>query len=113
MATLLGLAALFAVAAGDCELYRTTGYTASDYPGLTADGSTTTVAALARGERIAAGSYNLPLGSYVDVEDLGVWRIADRGRLGPRHLDLLVATRAEAYALTGFRVACPLDDGGL
>lgn len=89
-----------------CETYWVTGYAASDYPGWTADSSTTTVAALNRGEPIAAGSYNLPFGTMVDIDGLGRYRIADRGHLGARHIDVLVWTRAEAYALTGYRTVC-------
>ncbi len=81
-----------------CEVYTITAYAASDYPGWTADGTTTTVGALNRGEAIAAGSYNLPFGSYVQVLGVGVYRIADRGHLEARHVDLLMRTRSEALA---------------
>jgi 3D (Asp-Asp-Asp) domain-containing protein len=90
-----------------CEQYRITGYTVLDFPGITADG-TSTQGAIARGEHIVAASYNLPLGSYVFIEGLGVHRVADRGHLDARHLDVLVATYAQAYALTGYRKACPM-----
>ena len=79
-----------------CEPYVITAYAASDYPGWTADGSTTTVAALNRGENIAAASYNVPFGAYVQVLGVGVYRVADRGHLGPRHIDVLMRTRGEA-----------------
>ena len=89
---------------GPCESYQITGYTSTDYPGLTADGTPTPGNEWA----ITAASYNLPLGSYVWVDGVGTLRVADRGQLGARHLDILVSTRAEAYALTGWRTACPL-----
>ena len=93
-----------------CELYRTTGYVASEFPGLTADG-TSTLGALARGEQIAAGSWNLPLGTYVEVDGYGIYRIADRGYLDARHVDLLVSTRAEAFEVTGYRQVCVVQGG--
>lgn len=91
-----------------CFTAKITGYSVDDYPGWTADGSTTTRGAMARGEKIAAASYNVPLGSYISVDGLGVFRAADRGHLGPLHVDVLVASRAEAYALTGYRRVCVL-----
>lgn len=78
------------------ESYFITGYVRGDFAGPTADGTP-----ILTDEAIAAGSYNLPLGSYVYAEGLGVYRIADRGYLGRRHLDLAVWSREEAYTLTG------------
>ncbi len=79
-----------------CETYVITAYAASDYPGWTADGSTTTVGALNRGEPIAAASWNVPMGAYVQVVGLGSYRVADRGHLGARHIDVLMRTHSEA-----------------
>ena len=62
-------------------------------------------------EPIAAASWNIPLGSMVVVEDAGVFRVADRGRLGPGHIDILVDTRAEALALTSTRNVCVFPPG--
>lgn len=81
-----------------CEPYTITAYAASDYPGWTADGSTTTVAALNRGENIAAASYNVPMGAYVQIMGVGVYRVADRGHLGARHIDILMRYRSDALA---------------
>jgi len=106
LSVVLGIFALLSVARSDCEQFRITGYVAGEYPGLTADGSTTTLDALARGELLAAAGYDVPMGSFLDVDGLGVYRVADRGQLGYRHLDLLVATRSEAFALTGYRRVC-------
>ena len=110
MNVLLGLLMLAAGQSG-CERYVVTGYVAAEYPGWTADGSTTAVGALARGEPIAAGSYNLPFDTLVAVDGLGQFRIADRGHLGARHIDILVRTRAEAYALTSWRDVCVIGRG--
>lgn len=88
--------------AGPCETYRITGYVHTG--NLTADGTVT----YGNEWQITAASYNLPLGSYVWVEGIGVLRVADRGHLGPRHLDVLVGSVSEAYQLTGYRAACPL-----
>ena len=93
----LGVAAVPSpVSAQECSEFVVTAYAASDYPGLTADGSTTTVAALNRGERIAAASSWVPFGSYVQVVGVGNFRVADRGYLGPKHLDILMRSRYEA-----------------
>jgi len=90
----------------NCDLYRITGYASTDFPGWTADGSTTTVGALAGGQWIAAASWNIPMGAKVEIQDVGTYRVADRGMLGPRHIDVLVPSRADAYALTSDRVVC-------
>ena len=89
-----------------CDTYRITGYSVAAYPGRTADGSTTTTGAMARGEWIAAASYNIPFGAQVEIEGIGTYRVVDRGHLGARHIDVLVMTDAEAYALTSTRRAC-------
>lgn len=89
-----------------CEMYRITGYASTDFPGVTADGSTTTVGALAGGQWIAAASWNIPMGAKVEIQDIGTYRVADRGMLGPRHIDVLVPSRADAYALTSNREVC-------
>lgn len=82
--------------AQECEPYTITAYAASDYPGVTADGTTTTVGALNRGESIAAASYNVPFGAYVQVLGVGIYEVRDRGHLGARHIDVLMRTRSEA-----------------
>lgn len=102
MTGLIALALLLtahAPAASECSPYTITAYAASEYPGVTADGSTTTWGALNRGEQIVAASYNLPFDASVWVEGLGEARVADRGRLGPRHIDWLVADRATALEI--------------
>lgn len=76
-------------------VWTITYYAASDYGGLTADGSTTTWQALARGEAIVA-SVSLPFGTYVEIDGLGVARVADTGRLGWCQLDYLVASHDDA-----------------
>jgi 3D (Asp-Asp-Asp) domain-containing protein len=94
---LLGVALLLTSAG--CSSYTITAFAASEYPGWTADGSTTTWGALNRGEQIVAASYNLPFGAWVEVEGLGGGVVRDRGHLGPRHIDWLVATRGEALEI--------------
>jgi 3D (Asp-Asp-Asp) domain-containing protein len=81
-----------ALAFSQCERYTITAYSIEDFPGRTYDGTPT------RGNAgvIAAGSWNLPIGTIVEVEGVGVYRIADRGRLGNRHLDLLFQSTREA-----------------
>jgi 3D (Asp-Asp-Asp) domain-containing protein len=70
-----------------------TAYASEDYPGLAADNQTPT-----RGNEgvIAAGGSNYPMGSYVSVEGLGSYRIADRGHLAASQIDVLMVTHAAA-----------------
>lgn len=75
-----------------CMMYTITAYSVEDFPGFTADGTPT----IGNAGRIAAASYDLPLGTYVSIDGLGVYRIADRGMLGHRHIDVLMATTREA-----------------
>lgn len=87
-----------------CEPYTITGYTRDCCSNRTADGTSVWT-----DEPIAAGSYNLPLGSWVNVEGLGQFRIADRGLLNRRHVDILVDTTEQARALTSEREVCRMD----
>lgn len=101
---------LLSLAQPACETYYITGYAASDFPGVTADGSTTTVQALSAGDHIVAASYNLPFDTLITIEELPhVYRVADRGHLGTRHIDVLVWTRGEAFELTGYREVCTVN----
>ena len=79
-----------------------TGYVKGD-PHLsnrTADGTS-----IWSGEWLVA-STTYPFGAVIWIEDLGYFRVADRGDLGPRHLDVLVDSYGQAYQLTGWRQAC-------
>ena len=82
----------------NCRQSVVTFYSSQDYPGRTADG-TSTVGALASGDWIAAGGSRYRLGDVVDVDGFGQYRIADRGHLSPDQVDILVATTAEAIQL--------------
>lgn len=84
-----------------CAVYTITGYVRTEFSDYTADGTP-----ILTDEPIAASGYDLPFGAMVDVDGLGIFRIADRGLLGPRHLDIAVWSRAEAYAITGRYRAC-------
>lgn len=88
----------------DCEQYHITGYTRDCCSDRTADGTS-----IWTDEPIAAGSYNLPLGSWVNVDGLGSYRIADRGLLYRRHIDIPVDTVDQARALTSEREVCRID----
>jgi 3D (Asp-Asp-Asp) domain-containing protein len=62
-------------------------------------------------EPIAAASWNIPMGSYVEVEGVGTYRVADRGMLGSSGwVDIAVYSHAEALALTDVRTVCVLTD---
>jgi hypothetical protein len=84
-----------------CEVYKITGYVRTEYSPWTFDGTS-----IYTDEPIVAASWNLPIDTVVDVEGLGQFRVADRGHLGARHIDVAVWTRAEAFALTGWRTIC-------
>jgi 3D (Asp-Asp-Asp) domain-containing protein len=94
---------LLAVPSADgwCAEGRITGYVRSEYGPLTADGTP-----ILTDEPIAAAGYAIPLGSYVDVDGVGSFRVADRGMLGPTDVDIAVWSRADAYALTSTRRVC-------
>lgn len=101
MSLLVGLLALALVVIepGECHDMLITYYSAEDYPGLTADSSTTTWGSLHRGEPIVAAGPDLPFDAYVWIEGRDVYRVADRGgQVGLRRIDILVATTAEATA---------------
>ena len=114
-AYMLGLAALFLIEATApveapaeapwCGKTRLTGYVRTEFSPWTFDGTS-----IYADEPIAAASWDVALGSLAEVEGLGVFRVADRGRLGngtpTPWLDIAVWTRAEAYALTGYRNVC-------
>lgn len=83
--------------AGWCGTFHVTGYNVNA-PGMsawTADGTSSRTA-----EPIAAAHGSIPFGSVVTFPDLGSYRVADRGRLGPSDVDIRVWSDAEAYALT-------------
>lgn len=75
-----------------CESYVITAYSVEMFGGTTADGTRTP----GNAGIIAAGSRNLPFNTYVQIEGLGTYRIADRGHLGTRHIDVLMQTTREA-----------------
>jgi 3D (Asp-Asp-Asp) domain-containing protein len=81
------------------ETYWVTGYNRLD-PAMntrTADGTH-----ILTDEPIVAASYNLPFDTIIEIEGLGVYRVADRGHLRARHIDVAVWSNAEAYAITGY-----------
>lgn len=88
-----------------CEPYTITGYVRGHGNPYTAN----SVSVWTR-EWIAAGSYNLPFGTVVQVQfpnGPAEYRIEDRGGgLGRRHIDILVDTVSEARALTSTRTVC-------
>ncbi|MFN0071564.1 MAG: 3D domain-containing protein [Chloroflexota bacterium] len=90
-----------------CETYRITGYVRGAHSPWTYDGTSVWTQ-----EPIAAASWNVPINSVVQVEGTGVFRVADRGGgLSARHIDILVNSRAEALAITGWRQVCMLKSG--
>jgi 3D (Asp-Asp-Asp) domain-containing protein len=98
LASLLSAAPAYAA----CETMRVTGYSSGDYPGLTASGLPT------RGNEwtLVASHPRFSFGQVLEVEGLGPLVVADRGRLGTGHIDVLVPSRADAFALTGYREVC-------
>lgn len=91
---------------GWCQNARITGYVRGEYSPWTFDGTSIWE------EGIAAASWNIPIGSLVDVDGYGTVRIADRGMLGSSGwIDIAVWTRAEAFALTSVRQICVRPPG--
>ena len=84
-----------------CREAWVTGYVRGAGNPRTFDGTPITT-----GEPIAAAHWSVPLGSLVEVEGVGIFRVADRGRLGPGDIDIAVWSRAEAYQLTGTYTVC-------
>jgi 3D (Asp-Asp-Asp) domain-containing protein len=100
MTPLIAAALLLTTHAAPADLgcggvWTITAYAAEDFPGVVADGSTTTWNALARGEAIVA-SVSLSTGTKVVIDDLGVATVRDTGYLAPCQLDYLMATHWEA-----------------
>ncbi len=92
-ALVLGAVALsVGLAQSGCSATTITAYSVEQYPGTTTDGTRTPGQAGA----IVAASYNYPLGSYVTIENMGTYRVADRGRLGANHIDVLMNLTSEA-----------------
>ena len=101
-ALLIAMTTLGLPEASWCQSARVTGYVRTEYSRWTFDGTD-----ILSDEPIAAASWNIPIGSYVDVADYGTVRIADRGMLGSAgHIDIAVWSRAEAFALTSVREIC-------
>jgi 3D (Asp-Asp-Asp) domain-containing protein len=105
----LGGGSVGGVAAAEpaCREMRITGYVRSEGGARTYDGTS-----IYADEAIVAASWDIPLGSTVEVEGLGTFRVADRGMLGSSGwIDIAVWSRAEAYRLTGRRTVCVLPPG--
>lgn len=88
----LGLTASTVGAQANCAVATVSAYSVEQYPGQTADGTPTQ----GNAGVIAAGGSNYALGSYVWVEGLGTYRIADRGHLAASQVDVLMQTIYEA-----------------
>lgn len=88
-----------------CFPARATGYSSSQFPGLTLDGTPT------QGNEwtIMAAARRYPMGRYYQIVGLGTFRVADRGMLDEHGIDfdILVRTVEEAYAVTGWYEVCP------
>jgi 3D (Asp-Asp-Asp) domain-containing protein len=89
-----------------CGRSFTTGYVRTEHGTHTADGTP-----IWTQEPIAAAGYSIPLGSYVEVEGLGRYRVADRGMLGADNIDIAVWDRATAFQITGMRGYCVYPPG--
>lgn len=77
-----------------------TGYTETGNP--TADGTPTT----GQTWGLAAAHPSVPFDTIAAVDGLGVFRVADRGALGPNDLDVLVESSTQAHAITGSYRTC-------
>lgn len=86
---------------GWCYLGLVTGYVRTEHGSHTYDGTP-----IWTDEPIAAAGWDIPINALVSVEDVGLFRVADRGLLGNGHIDVAVWTRSEAFAITGHRQVC-------
>jgi hypothetical protein len=88
-----------------CGQTKVTAYVRGEGSDRTFDGTSIWTA-----ERIAAASWDVRMGSLAEVAGLGVYRVADRGRLGSGDpmpwLDVAVWSAAEAYGMTSVRTVC-------
>lgn len=92
-----------------CRTMRITGYSRYEYSGHTYDGTP-----ILTGEPIVAASWDVPIDSTVEIEGLGTYRVADRGMLGSSGwIDVAVWSRADAFAITGWREVCVYPPGGV
>lgn len=89
---------------GYCRQVWTTGFVRTEFSPWTFDGTS-----IYTDEPIVAASWDIPIGAHVVLAGVGRFRVADRGMLGSNGwVDVATWTRAEAYALTGWRHACIL-----
>ena len=96
------LVALLSFNGGWCDDFKITGYVRGTMNPRTADGTS-----IYTDEWIVAASYDVPMGATVDLGELGVYRVADRGGgLAYRHIDVAVWSYERAYQLTGRHEAC-------
>ena len=88
-----------------CGNVKLTAYVRTEFSPWTYDGTDVRTE-----EKIVAASWDVKMGSLADIDGLGTFRVADRGHLGNgvphTWVDVAVWSRAEAYALTGFRRVC-------
>lgn len=89
-------------------IYKITGYVRTEFSPWTHDGTS-----IYTDEKIVAASWNIPTDTLLRVEGLDyTYRVADRGHLSARHIDVAVWTRAEAFELTSEREVCVVEWGG-
>jgi len=104
---LVAIGVLNALEAPWCGPTKITGYVRTEFSSRTYDGTP-----IWTEEPIVAASWDVALGSLVEIEGLEgtTFRVADRGHLGNGYplpwVDVAVWTRSEAYALTGVRHVC-------
>lgn len=89
----------------NCAPYRITFYSSEAFPGYTRNGTRTV------GNEwtlVAVDPNYIPLGSYVWIDGLGEFTAADTGGgVRGRHVDVLVYTQSEAFALgVQYRTVC-------
>jgi 3D (Asp-Asp-Asp) domain-containing protein len=84
----------------ECQVWKVTGYVHTG--NRTASGMVT----YGNEWAIAAAHYRIPFGYTIDLEGIEPLSIQDRGRLSANHIDVLVNSVAEAYALTGHYWGC-------
>lgn len=88
--------ALFAVAL-QCQTFTITAYSVEQFPGRTYSGLSTQGQAGVIAAEGRPGSHHFAIGTWIDIDGVGVYRVEDRGGgLIGRHVDILMATTREA-----------------
>lgn len=87
------------------SIHWTSGYVRGHHSDHTADGTN-----IWNGEHLVATGPEYPFRTVLWIDGLGYYRVADRGSgVGVGHIDVLVDSEREAFAITSRRLACAVE----